>query len=401
MSWAPSTDSADGRRPAVSSPLVRHGLGALGCPPPRASSGPPDQLGGIEPVALAPAGPMAGMRRVAGAVAYAVSQLLLIAMLYGTYSFSRHLASGREPAALAAARDVWRLERFLHLPSEAAVQRLALHSHTLIRAADWFYILVHFPSVIMLLLWVFVRHRRHWTRVRNVLIMTTGMALIIHLLYPLAPPRFLPSALHVSLVDTGAVYGPSPYGEGSGGIANEYAAMPSLHVGWSLLEAWAVITILHHRARWLVVLHPVLTTAVVVVTANHYWLDGLVGASLVVLSIVVLDQVNRAWARRGLNRHETPLRVPAPAPSPEAPSPEAPSPAVASPAVASLAVPSLAVPSAAVPSAAVPLAAVPSAALAPPTRLPEPGAVPEPRPEPARGADARRCPVEGGGGIAP
>ncbi|WP_308203822.1 phosphatase PAP2 family protein, partial [Frankia gtarii] len=346
----------------MSSPLVRHGLGTLGCPPPRTSTAPPDQRGGMDAGAVAgagaPAGPLARMRRVAGAVAYAVSQLLLIAVLYGTYSFSRHLASGRESAALAAGKDVWRFERFLHLPSEAAVQRLALHSHLLIRAADWFYILVHFPSVILLLLWVFIRHRRHWTRVRNVLIMTTGIALIIHLSYPLAPPRFLPPVPHGSLVDTGAVYGPSPYGEGSGGIANEYAAMPSLHVGWSLLEAWAVITILHHRARWLMVLHPVLTIVVVVITANHYWLDGLVGASLVVVSIVVLDQANRAWAGRGLNRHETSLRIPAPTPATlvEAPSPAVPSPAVPSPAV---------------PSPAVPSPAVPPVALPPPATSPE------------------------------
>ncbi|KJE21686.1 PAP2 superfamily [Frankia torreyi] len=369
MSWAPSTDSADGRRAAVSSPLVRHGLGTLGCPLPRTSSAPPDQLGGIGPGAAPSAGSLARARRVAGAVAYAVSQLLLIAVLYGTYSFSRHLASGREPAALAAAKDVWRLERFLHLPSEVAVQRLALHSHLLIRAADWFYILVHFPSVIILLLWVFIRHRRHWTRIRNVLIMTTGLALIIHLLYPLAPPRFLPSVLHVPLVDTGAVYGPSPYGEGSGGIANEYAAMPSLHVGWSLLEAWAVITILHHRARWLMVLHPILTIMVVVVTANHYWLDGIVGSSLVVLSIVVLDQANRRWARRGLNRHETPLRIPAPAPGSD-------------------------VPASTVPASTVPASTVMASDVPPnqPASSPEAGAVPVAVPVPR---------PESGGGIGP
>jgi len=238
------------------------------------------------------------VRRVVGAVAYAVSQLLLIALLYGTYSFSRHLAAGRESEALTSARHVWHLERILHLPSEVTVQRLALHAEFLIRGADWFYIVVHFPSVIVLLLWVFVRHRPHWTRIRNVLIMTTGMALVIHLLYPLAPPRFLPSVTNVPLIDTGKVYGPSPYGEGSGGIANEYAAMPSLHVGWSLIEAWAVITILHHRARWLAVLHPVLTTIVVVVTANHYWLDGMVGSTLVVISIVTLDQSARMWVTR-------------------------------------------------------------------------------------------------------
>ncbi|CAO5237036.1 phosphatase PAP2 family protein [Frankia sp. AgKG'84/4] len=293
-------DSAD-RRGAVRSPLGRHALGALDDRPVGGPAARRGEAGGAD------AGPveirrLAGVRGVVGAVAYAASQLLLIAVLYGAYSFSRHLAAGREPAALANAKSVWRLERILRLPSEASAQHLALHSQVLIRSADWFYILVHFPSVIALLLWVFIRHRRHWTRVRNVLILTTGIALVIHLLYPLAPPRFLPSVLHIPLVDTGARYGPSPYGEGSGGIANEYAAMPSLHVGWSLIEAWAIITILRHRVRWLAVLHPVLTITVVVITANHYWLDGVVGSSLVVVSIVLLNQANRRWAARGAAR---------------------------------------------------------------------------------------------------
>jgi hypothetical protein len=352
-----------------------------GTPGPASPSG-PDGPATVDPEAAAPVDRLVGVRRVAGAMAYAASQLLLIALLYGTYSFSRHLAAGREPAALTNAKRVWRLERALHLPSEAAVQHLATHAEFLIRAADWFYLLVHFPSVIILLLWVFARHRRHWTRIRNVLIMTTGVALVVHLLYPLAPPRFLPSVLHVSLVDTGEVYGPSPYGEGSGGIANEYAAMPSLHVGWSLIEAWAIITILRHRARWLAVLHPVLTTAVVVVTANHYWLDGLVGVSLVVVSIVVLDQANRWWAARGQDRHEIP-HIPAPtAPPSESPTPD---------------VPSQSPPSAAATfSPAMPSPSLPGPALRP-TATPssEPGVVEVPDPRPRACADRARTRAPG------
>lgn len=296
MSWAPSTDSAGQRRPAVRSPLARHALGPLGYMPHRGPSAPPDQLG-ADPIPADRSALATRLRHAAGPVVYASSQLFLIALLYGVYSFSRHLADGREPQALRSALEVWRLERFLHLPSEVAVQNLALHSTTLISGANWYYICVHFPSIVALLLWVFVRHRGHWPRVRNALILATGLALTIHLLYPLAPPRFLSRVSDVSLVDTGAVYGPSPYGNGDR-LANEYAAMPSLHIGWAVLEAWAVVTILRHRARWLVVLQPVLTTLVVVVTANHYWLDGLVGAALVVIAIVVLDQVSRVLAAR-------------------------------------------------------------------------------------------------------
>jgi hypothetical protein len=69
-------------------------------------------------------------------------------------------------------------------------------------------------------------------------------------------------------------------------MANQFAAMPSLHVGWAALIAIAMITVTRSRWRWLWVLHPVTTFAVVVLTANHYWLDGLV--ALVLLACCLL-----------------------------------------------------------------------------------------------------------------
>ena len=60
-------------------------------------------------------------------------------------------------------------------------------------------------------------------------------------------------------------------------MSNEYAAMPSLHVGWALLIAIVLIAGCRTRWRWLWLLHPVATVFVVVSTANHYWLDGVAG----------------------------------------------------------------------------------------------------------------------------
>jgi len=213
---------------------------------------------------------------------YALGQAVLMAGLFMTYRLGRRLAAGHEGRALAHARDVWQLERGFGLPSEAGLQRLALHSTTLVELANRFYMYVHFPASIVFLAWVLLRHRDQWSRVRNALIALTGAALAIHLAYPLAPPRFLSGVLpDVNIVDTGRLLGPSPYPT-DGGSANQYAAMPSMHVGWAILEAWAVITILRSRARWVALAQPIVTTLVVVVTGNHYWLDGLVGAALVV-----------------------------------------------------------------------------------------------------------------------
>jgi hypothetical protein len=219
-------------------------------------------------------------------LAHGVGQMFLLVGLFMVYRLSRHLADGREFVALEHAEHVWYLQRHLDLPSEALLQQLALNSTDLVRMANEFYLAVHFPAAIVFLLWVLVRHRDHWARVRNVLIFVTGAALVVHILYPLAPPRFLPQIMSsADFVDTGRLIGPSAYDVAGDDLANEYAAMPSLHVGWAVLEAWGIITILQARARWLAVAHPVITSFVVVITANHYWLDGIVAAALVVAAV--------------------------------------------------------------------------------------------------------------------
>ncbi|MCM3925482.1 phosphatase PAP2 family protein [Frankia sp. AiPs1] len=226
--------------------------------------------------------------RVAGALrsgVFIVGQVVLLGSLYWLYGLGRHFAAGRELVALHHAKHVWHIERLFDLPNESSIQSLALHSSHLLEFANRFYIAVHFPAAIIFLLWVLIFQRPAWRRVRTVIMASTGVALLIHIAYPLAPPRLLPRLVPgVNLVDTGAVFGPSPYGPHDT-VANQYAAMPSLHIGWSILEAWGVITILRARARWLAILHPIITTIVVVITANHYWLDGIIGGGLVVAAV--------------------------------------------------------------------------------------------------------------------
>jgi hypothetical protein len=108
----------------------------------------------------------------------------------------------------------------------------------------------------------------------------------MHLLYPLAPPRMLPQH---GFVDTGVRFGQSVYGPvaGSDGLANQFAAMPSLHFGWALGVALALAAVTAGRLRLLWFVHPAATFIVIVVTANHFWLDGLVAAVLVGVAIAV------------------------------------------------------------------------------------------------------------------
>ena len=116
----------------------------------------------------------------------------------------------------------------------------------------------------------------------------TGVSLLIQLI-PVAPPRLLPGT---GMVDTVVRYGQSVYSWQGGFDADEFSAMPSVHVGWALIVAIAVITVSRSRWRWLAAAYPVLTLLTVVVTANHFWLDGIVAALLVVL-VLVLQRIAR------------------------------------------------------------------------------------------------------------
>ncbi len=100
---------------------------------------------------------------------------------------------------------------------------------------------------------------------------------------------------NLGFVDTGNRFGPASYGtEGIfASVANQIAAMPSLHFGWALLVAIAVIRYSRVRLRWLALVHPILTLLVIVVTVNHYWLDGIVAALLVLLAFGLLALVPR------------------------------------------------------------------------------------------------------------
>ncbi|GAB3662026.1 phosphatase PAP2 family protein [Actinocorallia lasiicapitis] len=221
----------------------------------------------------------------------------LLVTLFLLYKVGRRVADGHQERAFANADSVWRLERSLRLPEEASFQRLALHDG-LIQAVNAFYAYVHFPAIVLFLGWIYFRRAGHYGWIRTTLIAMTAGGLLLHVLVPLAPPRLLPG---LGMIDTGAVYGPRVYGPPqSDGVNNQFAAMPSLHVGWALLIAVGLIATGRTAARLLWLLHPLATLLVVVATANHYWLDGLVGCLLV--STAFGCGPVRRWASRALGR---------------------------------------------------------------------------------------------------
>ncbi|MFE5495721.1 phosphatase PAP2 family protein [Streptomyces virginiae] len=238
------------------------------------------------PAGAPAAGPRAARRRL-------IRELLLVAGFFTVYKAGRLLSTGRTGDAFRNADWIWDAERALRLPGEGAVQRLLLHGDALVTTANTYYAAVHFPATALFLIWLYVRRPAHYLWTRRVLAVLTGAALVLHLAYPLAPPRMLPAA---RLIDTGQVYGPTVYraAPDADTLANQFAAMPSLHFGWALMLAIGVIAATRggKRSRWglLWLLHPLVTLLVIVGTANHYWLDAIVAAVLLGIALLLVPR---------------------------------------------------------------------------------------------------------------
>ncbi len=220
----------------------------------------------------------------------------LILGLFALWQYAGSFSLVSPAGALGRSRWIWQFERDLHLPNETSVQRLFLPHPLVIEFFNLYYDTLHFPVLIACMIWLFVRHRDRYGQWRTTLVASTGLCLLIQLI-PVAPPRMLPGT---GLVDTAVLYHQSVYSSVAGFDPDQLSAMPSVHVCWALLVAAAVITTTAGRWRWLIILYPAVTTLVVVVTANHFWLDGIVAAAILALVLSAEALVRRQLARRRL-----------------------------------------------------------------------------------------------------
>ena len=212
-----------------------------------------------------------------------VGEAAVVAALYSLWQLAGKLSTTDLPGAFTRARWIDRFDQALPWPSERTLQHLVLGHSLLVEAANLYYATMHLTTMLVFLVWLFVRHRDVYPRARTVLAFTTLGCLLVQLL-PVAPPRMLPG-----FVDTGLAYGQSVYSNGL--PIDQLSAMPSLHVAWAALVGyygWRAVS--PSRWRWLPPVHTALTVFVVVVTGNHWWLDGIVAVAILVAA---------AWAVHG------------------------------------------------------------------------------------------------------
>lgn len=225
-----------------------------------------------------------GRSRVGGRWAPVAAPLLgeaaLVIALYSLWQLCGAFVRNQTAGAYERGQRLLDVERYLPLPSELAVNHAMAPHSWLTQSANIYYATMHFGAAIALLVWLYVRHRDRYAGVRTVLALFTAISFAVSLV-PVAPPRLIAGA---GFIDTAAQHGQSVYSAMSVVGPNELAAMPSVHVGWAILVAAAVIAVAEGPWRWAALAHPVLTMIVVVATANHYWLDGIVAGALLILA---------------------------------------------------------------------------------------------------------------------
>ena len=206
-------------------------------------------------------------------------QLALFLTAYFGYRLVRGLVEGRATAAFQHARELISIERTLHVFIEPSVQAWASGSHVVMVSASWLYVNAQGPITIGALLYLYVRHNERFYFVRNMFMVAMAIALIGYVVFPTAPPRFMPEWGFIDSVADLTGVGAS---QGSGSMTalfNPYAAVPSMHVAFAVMIGWPLARLVRTpavRVLWLT--YPFLMTFVIVVTANHFIVDALLGA---------------------------------------------------------------------------------------------------------------------------
>jgi membrane-associated phospholipid phosphatase len=226
----------------------------------------------------------------------------------------RGLTEGNLAASNRHAGQLVDIEQALGIDVEEAVQEPVARSDIFTTVMNWIYIWGHWPVIIATLLWLVLSHPAVYARTRNAMLLSGAVGMVVFALWPVAPPRLA----DLGLVDTVTEYSRSYRVLQPPAFTNQYAAMPSLHVGWDLLIGLAIIVAASRL--WVRVvggLLPVLMGWAVVATANHFVLDAVVGVLLVLVSLWLVTRRPSLISR--VRRRPTVAGAPGPRTSPGAP----------------------------------------------------------------------------------
>jgi hypothetical protein len=227
-------------------------------------------------------------------------QLGLFLLVYNGYQVVRGIVDGKEALAVANADRVVDLERATGTFFEPDLQATLIHhARWLIDLANFWYVNSHFVVTTLFLGWLYFKRNEHFYFVRNMFMVAMVIALALYMIYPTAPPRLLSG---YGFVDTIDVFTGLPQdSQTAGALVNRFAAIPSMHIAFSLMIAVPGVVLSRHalsRAWWSA--YPLIVFFVIVATGNHYWFDAAAGAAVACVAAVAARQLARArpdhWA---------------------------------------------------------------------------------------------------------
>jgi len=227
-------------------------------------------------------------------------QFLIIAAAYTAWRYARGAVAGGMVESFSHARDLISLERSLHTLVEPDVQSWAQGSGFTAELARWGYANLHFKGSVLALLVIYFAYRPSFGFVRNTVLAAMVISVALYALYPTAPPRFIPE---LGLDGATSVTGNDPVLSDPGNpLFNPFAAVPSMHVGLSVIFAWSLALLVPWRPlKAALFAYPLLMTFVVVASGNHFWIDALFGLFVAAAAAGVaylLGRLNPDWSFR-------------------------------------------------------------------------------------------------------
>jgi len=208
-----------------------------------------------------------------------VRQVVLFVAAYQLYRLVRGLANdpGAANAAFSNARDLIHIEQALNIFVEPSMQAFASGQGWLLDGASWLYINAQTSITLGAIAWLYLFRNESFYFVRNMFLVAFGLALIGYTIFPTAPPRFFPEWGFFDAVSdfTGVAQDSVTINE----LFNPYAAVPSMHVAFALMIGVPLARLVRWRAMkvfWAI--YPLIVVFVIVVTANHFIADAVLGA---------------------------------------------------------------------------------------------------------------------------
>lgn len=223
-------------------------------------------------------------------------EIVVVVVAFLVYFFIRGAVVDRAPEAFANARDIIQLQQQLGIYTERTWQEWALDHFWFIKLMNWIYFWGHMPLVIVVAIWLYTRHRGEYHLTRNAFLASGAIAVVIYWLYPVAPPRLIPGE---GFIDTMAQYDRISYNaQEAGAFVNPYAAVPSLHFGWSLLLGAVIGWVGRNPFAVLFgIAWPFAMFVSIVVTGNHFILDAVAGGVVSFAGLGVARALQPAWPR--------------------------------------------------------------------------------------------------------